>query len=159
MEALKNIFISVVMLFLSTTAYSATYDIGTLGTAPYVQNVTVASGSFTDFFDFDIATDSTGASSISNHVLTFFGNNIFDISGLTLEVYQGASLLLGSYENMDLSIGSYTAKVFGSGTGVSGGNYTFSIITSPVPEASTLSLMMAGFGLIGFMSYRRRNMI
>jgi len=30
---------------------------------------------------------------------------------------------------------------------------------SPVPEASTLSLMMAGLGLVGFMSYRRRKII
>ncbi len=29
-------------------------------------------------------------------------------------------------------------------------------ITSPVPEASTLALMSAGFGIVGLVAYRRR---
>jgi len=36
------------------------------------------------------------------------------------------------------------------------GSYTISSSVSPVPEPSTLALMMAGFGLVGFMSNRRR---
>jgi hypothetical protein len=38
----------------------------------------------------------------------------------------------------------------GKGYGHGGG------ITSPVPEASTLALMSAGFGIVGLVAYRRR---
>lgn len=39
------------------------------------------------------------------------------------------------------------------------GSYTLSTSISPVPEPSTLALMMAGFGLVGFMSNRRRQFV
>lgn len=39
------------------------------------------------------------------------------------------------------------------------GFYTLSSSISPVPEPSTLALMMAGFGLVGFMSNRRRQFV
>lgn len=39
------------------------------------------------------------------------------------------------------------------------GSYALSSSVSPVPEPSTLALMMAGFGLVGFMSNRRRKFV
>jgi hypothetical protein len=42
-------------------------------------------------------------------------------------------------------------KKWGHGKGHHGGG-----ITSPVPEASTLALMSAGFGVVGLVAYRRR---
>ena len=161
MKITWNLTISALMMLFATSAYSATYNLGVLGSDPVFQNVSVGAGTgaFNDSFKFVIAADSTGASSVSNHALTFFGTDILDISGLELQIYSTTALLVGSYENLSLAAGEYHAEVYGKATGVSGGNYTFSVIAAPVPEASTLSLMMAGFGLVGFMSYRRRNII
>ena len=159
MKMMSNLLISALVMFFATSAYSATYNIGELGEVPYVKPVVVGSGEFTDWFNFSISTESTGAASVSNHTLTFYGIEILDISDLTLEIYSGGMMLGGSYESLSLDGGNYSAKVFGTSTGVNGGTYTFSAIAAPVPEASTLSLMLAGFGLIGFMSYRRRNLI
>jgi hypothetical protein len=41
---------------------------------------------------------------------------------------------------------------------VSGLQYPLSIaVSAPVPEPSTYAMMLAGFGLIGFIAYRRKN--
>ncbi|MDF1690451.1 MAG: FxDxF family PEP-CTERM protein [Cycloclasticus sp.] len=159
MKMMSNLLISILMMLFATSAYSTTYNIGTLGTTPYVNYVAIDDGSFYDLYEFNIATQSSGASNVTSHTLASFGNDIFAISGLTLEIYSGADLLIGDYQSLMLSAGDYTAAVYGTVTGSSGGRYTFSAIAAPVPEASTLSLMLAGFGLIGFMSYRRRNLI
>ena len=95
----------------------------------------------------------------SNSKLPLGATDIFDINYLTLELFKGATYIPESYESLSLSAGSYTAKVSGMGAGTIGGLYTFSAISAPVPEANTLTLMLAGFGLVGFMSYRRRNLI
>ncbi|WP_020162416.1 FxDxF family PEP-CTERM protein [Cycloclasticus pugetii] len=160
MKSMRNLIISMLMMLFATSAYSTTYDIGILTETPYVNTVPVAIGSFSDVYEFTIAIQASGASNITSHNLALWENDILAISGLTLKIYNsGAELLTGDYQSLMLSAGAYTAEVSGTATGSDGGMYTFSAIAAPVPEASTLSLMLAGFGLVGFMSYRRRNLI
>ena len=161
MKTMNSLIITALLMLFATGAYSANYDFGTLDGTPKFQNVSVAPGKFLDVFEFNVATNSSGASNVSNHTLEFYGTDVFNITGLTLEIYNAGtlSLLTMPYDSIALSAGDYIAQVSGLATGVAGGNYTYSAIAAPVPEASTLSLMLAGFGLVGFMSYRRRNLV
>ncbi|MTI62589.1 FxDxF family PEP-CTERM protein [Methylophaga sp.] len=63
----------------------------------------------------------------------------------------------GSITFADLSPDTYLLEV--DARVLNEGSYTLSSSVSPVPEPSTLALMMAGFGLVGFMSNRRRQFV
>ena len=60
----------------------------------------------------------------------------------------------GSYSFGALAAGDYYYKV--SATGSNGGGFTFGSYIVPVPEPETVALMLAGLGLLGFVSRRRR---
>lgn len=63
----------------------------------------------------------------------------------------------GSITFADLSPDTYLLQV--DAQVLNEGSYSLSTSVSPVPEPSTLALMMAGFGLVGFMSNRRRQFV
>ena len=52
--------------------------------------------------------------------------------------------------------GSYTLEVRGKVTGTNGGSYAGVMNLAPVPEASNVALMLAGFGVFGIVAARRR---
>lgn len=57
-----------------------------------------------------------------------------------------------------LSMGDYYYQVSGSGVGTLGGFYTLSSTleaVTPVPEADSLAMMLAGLGVLGFLGRRR----
>jgi len=58
-------------------------------------------------------------------------------------------------ESTSLAGGSYWLYVTGTKTGVASYNGSISAI-SPVPEAETYSMMLAGLGLMGFVARRRK---
>lgn len=107
----------------------------------------------TDYFQFTIGslqdisfsiTPNDAAGVIAVHVFVdgvdFFGASIQGVG--TTDVDLGP-----------LATGQYVVSVRGKTSPPHSGFYT---LTSPVPELSTLALMMSGFSLIGFMGYRRR---
>ncbi len=58
---------------------------------------------------------------------------------------------------LSLAAGTYTLQIRGTVSGTSGGSYAGVLnLTNPVPEPETYAMMLAGLGLMGFMS-RRKN--
>ncbi len=55
-----------------------------------------------------------------------------------------------------LLAGSYTLQIKGTVTGSGGGSYAGVLNISPVPEADSYAMLLAGLAVVGFMSRRRR---
>ncbi len=106
-------------------------------TVPTAQNVT-----------FDISTDGPDGGEGS---LNF---SLIGPGGVEETIGNGED---GSVTFADLSPDTYLLQV--DAQVLNEGSYTLSSSVSPVPEPSTLALMMAGFGLVGFMSNRRRQFV
>ena len=160
-----------------SSAQAATYDFGPH--AGIELSVAVGAGfvpgggvSFEDFFTFSI----TGPSTLTSTVVSL---NQAPALGITGGIYAlltagpdadfttlADNVLVSPVFSYDGTTGSTpNAVVLGSGTfayGVrgttsgSGGLYALVSTVTPVPEPETLSLMLAGAGLLGFMAKRRR---
>ncbi len=146
-------------LMVASTASFAAIDLATVPSGIFSTGQVY--GSFTSNFEFDLSEASDLSVALTNHSHGSF----LDITSLTFSLTDGTpidSFVVGSgteiVSSYTLSAGTgYMMTISGTATGTAGGAYIFSAVASPVPEASTLSLMMAGFGLVGLMSYRRRN--
>lgn len=106
----------------------------------------------------------------------------FDISNLQVRLYQGnllttttgtagpalvaawsAQTLTAQSSGGDVQLiapinllpGSYVLEVRGSITGTNGGSYAGVLNLAPVPEPGAVAMMLAGFGLLGFLARRR----
>jgi hypothetical protein len=55
-----------------------------------------------------------------------------------------------------LSAGTYTLQIKGTVTGTGGGSYAGVLNLSPVPEVESYAMFLAGLGLMGVMSRRRK---
>lgn len=148
--------------------YTSTYNIGTLTATPY-SNVATVSGGFSDRYNFSILAPSTTAGSAVTLDLNL-GNLGFHVSGLSLDLYSaGGSLydtdtVTGPTDtavsvNATLATGNYFFRVQGTGNGNNTGKgmYAFTAAATPVPEADTYALMLAGLGLVGFAVSRRHS--
>jgi hypothetical protein len=129
----------------------------------------LVNGAFSDGYTFSIAQGSTLSSSatplnlsgtITLGPYTFPFNTV--TSALTVALYNTAGNTLvpptgpGSYL---VGAGNYSLDISGTGSGTFGaGAYAGNLkaVTAPVPEPQTWAMMLGGLGLIGFMSYRRR---
>jgi len=122
-------------------------------------------GDFSDTFTFTL-------SQASNLVSTAVSNNlgsVLQIQDGTVNLYKEAGqndTLLGSFSFdgttgstshafAGLGAGSYYYNVVGKATGSTGGYYSFSSATGPVPEPASVTLTLAGLASVGMM-YRRR---
>jgi hypothetical protein len=152
-----------------------------LTTTPYTNTTTVTAGSvftiganafnFTDTYNFSIINtliDGTAVTinldlgnfgyHISNLKLDLFdtsntwldGDIVTDASDTSVSIDLGAPLAAGSYY--------FLVRGFADGQDTNQGIYTFSTaaLTTPVPEAKTYSMLLAGLGMIGTMVLRRR---
>jgi hypothetical protein len=161
MKTINKALLASTLLVASTTASYAAIDLATVPSGVFTSGKVY--GSFTTNFAFDLSEASDLSVTLTNHTHGSF----LDIDSLTFSLTDGTpidSFVVGSgtqiLNSYTLAAGTgYMMSISGTATGTAGGAYTFSAIASPVPEASTLSLMMAGFGLVGLMSYRRRNSI
>ena len=136
-----------------------------------------AVGVFHDDFLFSIPVASTD--SITS---TISLGNMFGISNLQTSLYSGTTIPLSmpngtmlassnllSFSGTNwtassaiinpitLGAGSYILHVMGNVTGTAGGSYAGVLNISAVPEADEWALMLAGFGLIGFIATRRKS--
>jgi hypothetical protein len=75
------------------------------------------------------------------------------VSGLAWNSGSGGFITLSSNS---LAAGTYTLEVRGKVNGTSGGSYAGVMNLAPVPEASNVALMLAGFGAFGVLAARRR---
>jgi hypothetical protein len=75
------------------------------------------------------------------------------VSGMAWNSGSGGFITLSS---SSLAAGTYTLEVRGKVNGTNGGSYAGVMNLAPVPEASNLALMLAGFGVFGTIAVRRR---
>lgn len=149
----------------SSAAQATTYNLGTLssGLTP-IAYTTVAPGAFSDTFNFSLSSFSvlSGGVGALNFSIPFL--DVLHIDGLKLELFDASnhSLAVGGLTVAAGSqpFGSYHAVVSGTATGYWGGAYSGALsvspATAPVPEPETYALMLAGLGLVAWIS-RRRN--
>jgi hypothetical protein len=127
--------------------------------APYGHVFTHEAGSFTDTIDFVVQLSSLGAS--MNPVdVALGGANVFHISNLTFSLWDSTSMdansvLYGTFLGNNTSYqpgltkpGPYHLIVTGIADGSSGGSYGVAL-ASAVPEPLSLTLMLAGLGVLG----------
>ena len=153
--------LAVAAVLSSGAAFSATYNVGTLGEMPYVNDVHVKKGgSFSDTYNFDIAAGVNDAALTSFNI--FFASKtktIFDIPNLSMSIYNGYNMSGPSVPSMAttfsdmLATGSYSAVVTGTPSGNAGGKYSF--MAAAVPEAQTWAMIGVGLGLVGLQLRRR----
>jgi PEP-CTERM motif len=75
------------------------------------------------------------------------------VSGMAWNSGSGGFITLSS---PSIAAGTYTLEVRGKVTGTNGGSYAGVMNLAPVPEASNVALMLAGFGVFGAIAARRR---
>ncbi|MBV8634569.1 MAG: FxDxF family PEP-CTERM protein [Burkholderiaceae bacterium] len=146
-------------LAVSAGASATTHDLGTLhlGTNPATE--TVGPGNFSDIIDFTIGSASVVGSGIGSTNVVIFGSSVFDITGLSMTVYNASNVALGSGTDINLgslAAGTYRAVITGDATGSAGGIYTDAISVSAVPEAKTWAMLLAGLGMLAFVVSRRK---
>jgi hypothetical protein len=161
---LKGAIVGLALLFSMGMANAATTtinlipsDLAAYGDLGYTNTRIVPKGSFTDIYNFTIAT----LSEVTGYALSVSANK-YNIDSFSLTLNSGTTVLGGpvgagsTIDFLGLTPGSYSFDVNGAGVGTAGGKYTINASTVAVPEPSTWAMMLGGLGLIGFMSYRRR---
>ncbi|MCZ2439698.1 MAG: FxDxF family PEP-CTERM protein [Burkholderiales bacterium] len=143
-------------------------DLGTLGApGPASQTFggTSAAGSFSDSFCFTLNSPHVVAASLTNVYVSFAGLTAGDISGFAAWL-DGDPLALSTTSAPPATVQVLAGtKTLGSGTyylnvsgtaGSNGASYGGNITVTPVPEAETYAMMLAGLGVVGFLAVRRR---
>ena len=164
--SIRNVWpVAAVLACASMSASAVTYTIGTLPLAPavYTNTGTVPAGSFTDTYNFTFPlTGSTASeSAVSVNVGTILGINNIAVSLYTAgNVLVATGITAGSSAslfNVPLAAGApYYYRVTGTGTGSSGGVYSFLASATAVPEPGTYAMMLAGLGIVCLMGLRHR---
>jgi len=153
---------------ISANAVTNTINLGTLTNAsvPIGDSFLTAAGSFIDNFNFTISPNEQFAAFVGDRDLLpnfEIGPSTF---GATLTGPGLGSGLAGTpsgdtfiFSPMSLVAGNYTLQVVGTITGTTGASFggTISAAVAAVPEPETYGMMLAGLGLVGFMSRRRKN--
>lgn len=130
-------------------------DLGTVSPGVTSFYESVSPGFFTDTIDFTIG----GKSSIATGLQSINVSQWLGISNLGVSLYSSSGALLGTGTSINLGsaqAGKYYEVVTGSATGSAGGIFAGSISVSPVPEASTMAMLLAGLGLLGLTAFRRK---
>ena len=162
---LINLFLASVLLITATvaSANSSTHNIGALDDAPpYINNVTISPGSsFVDVYNFSLNNTNLFSGSGAQLPLSFPGYDVLKISNFTLKLFDASNVLAGVTGTTQitdiLSNGNYFVTVSGTPIGLAGGNYTFAVAVQAVPEPNGWVMLLAGLGMIGFVTLRRRN--
>lgn len=153
-----------------------TYNIGTLGTAPYTNVVNVSAGTpytlgstnynFTDTYNFSVSN-----AFVAGTVVTIdldLGSIGYHISNLRLDLFNSGNTwldgdMVSSAQDVAVSVNApliagnyyFTLRGLADGENTNAGIYTFT--AAAIPEAKTYAMMLAGLGLIGFTVVRRRS--
>ncbi len=153
---------------LSAQAQSISVGVGTI-TAPstFSQVIQKAIGGFTDTWSFDISAPTFAAGSVSNLAISIPNLSLFNITGLSAQLYTGTNVLIDDLDDNPGSTagikvgsglfppGSYYFKLSGTANGTFGGQYVFAVTTLPVPEPESYAMLLAGLGVMGAIAVRR----
>ena len=164
--------IGITALLLASVAAHAdmTVAIGTVTPGDtFSQVVQQNVGAFSDMWSFTISEPTFSAGSVSNLAITVPGLSLYNISGLSAQLYTSAHVLVddlddnaGSSDNIKVGSGlfdpgNYYFKLSGTADGLSGGQYVFAVTTlAPVPEPETYAMLLAGLGMIAGIAVRRK---
>jgi hypothetical protein len=154
--------------FDKNTHTEQTYYAGPLAADTVYAGSVGVNGLFEHKWTFDIPyTLSTGGSVISTP-LSMLNITVLDIVGLDASLHfangdliEGVTCSGGSCSGSGTFLPDtdhspdYYFLIKGNGTGASGGQYTFTMVTAPVPEAETWAMMLAGLGLVGLQLRRK----
>ncbi|ACT48685.1 FxDxF family PEP-CTERM protein [Methylotenera mobilis] len=162
MKLVKQLLIGAAIFAAVSNAQAATYNLGTLS-SDYTEfgSYSVAKGSFSDTINFSLAGTSDTDFGVGSIFVKVGKITRLDITGLTLSLFKGTTDLGLSgtdFSATALGAGDYHLLVTGNATGTLGGSYAGGINVSPVPEADTYAMMLAGLGLMGFVARRRRSL-
>ncbi len=163
MTLLKKMMLAASLFLVSNFASAAVYDFGTglnenieVPSTQLVAGMSSA-GPFADFFNFTLTDDSIFSQELQYlpEGFTVLGFSIVEAG--TMNVVGAATTIAGalSIDDLFLSAGNYTTNVLGLFDGGFGA-YSLTSTVSPVPEASTLAMLLGGLGLVGFMARRRK---
>ena len=162
---MKKLLLALGLALTVSSATATTFEIGTMPLAPAVYTntaiVPVAKRPFQDTYNF---TFPAGGFSASSSAVTVDVQNILGITGLTVDLWQGNTLLASGNSgksswvfNTPLHPGNdYNYTVHGFATGSSGGVYTFITSAAPVPELGTLALSLLGIGALSIYTKRKK---
>jgi PEP-CTERM motif len=116
--------------------------------------------------------ESVVLSGIANVItLTMFSANWIDIDNFQISLYDQAhgtgSIVMGQFSGDNVSFdlgplaaGQYQLDFSGVISGTRGmGAYAVALHAAPIPEPSTYALLLAGLGVVAFVSRRRREMV
>jgi len=151
------------LILASSLAGANDYSLGDLTYSTIDTDVlSVPEGAFTDNFNFTLSEgnffNALATSSIAS-ISEFTDISLEDMVGTTYDISGVFSVAefteVSTGESTFLDAGSYMLSISGIASAESTG-YTLNTVTSPVPEASTVALMLGGLGMVGFMAIRRR---
>lgn len=170
---LKILAAAAALAFSAGVQADATFDLGTIdGTLP-IGN-TVLAGSFTDTYNFNIASLSTVTAIVLNTsyfldppgmTLGKIGFFAASLDGVPLTLSVATTTLATGVELVTQKLfvddalklaGPHTLTIGGVGDAGSSA-YTGSISVTVVPEPETYALMLAGLGVVGLLARRRRS--
>ena len=172
MKFIKTLLASVAFMVAASSANAAPVvkqDLGPISSLTWIDPVTVT-GAIDDIFTFSLNVPAADFSA-NKLVLTLGQATIWDFSNLTFSVYQGtfgsdvvAGDLLHSvnitspassveFSLNGLTAGDFYIQVAGTTSGLGGGTYTFAI--APVPEPSSVAMLLVGFAALGAVARRR----
>jgi hypothetical protein len=154
-----------------TFEYSRDFDIGTLGSTPYITTSTIENNMLLHSYTFDLTSASTVDFTLYNLrpelgsaippvpiVATFYDINIFDSNNQ--ELYKGVvtdrwlygSTLVAKVSG-ELPVGEdYYLRIAGGimNASVPQLSYTLNMAAAPVPEPESYALMLAGLGMLAW---------
>ena len=158
-RAIERAIVGLALLFSMGMANATTTSLGDLtlyGDAGYTATVVVPGKlTFTDIYTFSIPS----LSNVTGDLFSLTRPSKYNIHNLNLTLMDSANNVLQQDPTSIaqlLSTGAYSFTVTGNTVGNKGGIYIFNASAALVPEPSTWAMMLGGLGLIGFMSYRRR---
>lgn len=165
---LKKLAAALAVATVSFGAQAATYDFGAhdpLEASFVIPGAgIVGSGGFLDFYTFALASaevvTSTVVSNNLSPVVGITGGQYAIVDAATLAPVSAAFSFSGTTgstsHSVSLGAGSYAYAVLGTASGLIG-YYSLTSTIVPVPEPTSLAMLLAGLGVVGFLIKRRQD--